>query len=87
MSRMMPNDEAKERSNDRESGAERMAERMQNHRPKEGRVQSSRSDGAGAMKGNMSKAVSSVERQTERGKHTPEVGGHKMHSHSGCLKD
>jgi hypothetical protein len=39
------------------------------------------------LRGNMGKAVSILEEQTERGKHAAVVGGHKMTGHSGMLPD
>ena len=45
------------------------------------------SEQGNGMKANMGQARAHLERETERGAHVAQVGGHKMHGHSGSMKE
>lgn len=72
----------------RESKGEKMADREENRREHGEReiakTATKKDPGPGAM--SLTGAVKSLNRQTERGEHVPEMGGHKMHGHSGSMK-
>lgn len=79
-----------ENSDHKESKGMKMAERSENARD-HGESKIAKTNfpmNAGPGSTSIKGAVKSLERQTERGAHVAEVGGHKMHGHSGrMMKD